>query len=587
MALPKSAPTPVSIPDRDATVNSLVQTAGAQGINVQQTDPRLEYVSGGFSVPTWMWLAQLPTPDDDLDNLIGNDVYGRMAADEQIFSSTMTLVMMTLRRKLTLRPAYADPERDPDDFDNGIQVRDFCRRALDNLGKRHTTIDDVLAQMLWAAMRFGNNMAEITYERGTGEDANRYYFAKIKPKSRHNTFFVVDVFFNFLGFAVYTGPYEQWLAELTRLVESTDGKNTLVTTETLLNAPAKQIVDPGAGKPKMATTPPIMPIPAIWNFVSREKFAVLTLLDEFADPRGRSWWRSIYNQWYLKMHRLEQANLYGRRFGLPIPIGIASPTAPDQYPFNPDGTVNTSAPKITASQALLQVLQFMQAGNAVAAPAGTIITLSQNVNDGGYLAGSIEQHDAAIIKGITFQKLATSASPHQAKAAGTVHENVLNTPVHYLKEKICRMVKYDILAPLVELNFGPEFRKYIPEPDLGKIDNDDLVPLLVGIGQFMANGGGHYSMLPELQNYLGLPECDIRQWMEDIKAEKALLVATGTPDPAGDGSQPGGAGGGLDQDVKNRIGRNAGERVSKKVMGRDGAGFSRQTEAVPVNEVEA
>lgn len=479
-----------------------------------------EYVTGGNS-GGWNWLQTLPTPDDDLENLIGNDVYTRMGNDEQIQASTMLLIMMALRRPMTFDPAFADLDENDADFLKGLEVRDAFQRAIDNLGRHRSSLFKFHFEMLYNAMRFGAGVAEKTYERGTGEDANREVFKYLKVKRRETVPFVVDYFFNHLGFAVYNGPYLGWLGEMKRVLTNSEG-GTMAGSDTM------------AQKTKVKQGEEEKEVP-LWEFIPREKFAVLSLLTENNDPRGRSWWRCIYNAWFQKMNRLRQLNLYMERFGLPIPIGTVSDSATDQYPLNGVGEEDKTRDKVSPQVGLLQALVNMRSGDALALPHGTEVELIQNTNDGGSLMNSLHYHDSQMVKGITFQKLATSPDAHQAKASGEVHQDVLNTPVHYLKNEVVEMDMQDLVIPWVEVNYGPGSRKYAPRPNLGRTDPEDLARLLTALGTAFEKGGLHWSMLPEIWADWGLPRVDVKAWMEEMRTARAgnsEVVPTGNQLPA-------------------------------------------------------
>jgi hypothetical protein len=511
---------PTNLEPPIVSLQEIQQMAGALGYNVRPANNLSEYVTGGSNNRSWTWLESLPTPDDDLDNLIGNDVYTRMGNDEQVQSSTMLLIMMALRRPLTLDPAFADRDESDEDFKMGLEVRDFCQRALDNLGKHRGSLFRFHFEMLYNAMRFGNSVAEITYERGSGEDANKLVFKCIKVKQRHALAFVVDYFWNHLGFTAYRGPYTGWLGEMKRVLQVATG-STMVGSEEL-NA-KKAPVNDGENKEKA---------PPLWEFLPRDKFAVLSLLTENNDPRGRSWWRCTYNAWQQKMRRLKQLDSFARRFGEPIVVGEVAPNASDQHPLDGNGNEDRTQPKVAPQFALLQALIQMKAGDALAVAEGTKVHVIENGNDGGVLMNSIHFHDSQIVKGITFQKLATSPDAHQAKNAGEVHQDVLNSPVHYLKNELVTMDLNDLLIPLVIRNYGPTARKYVPKPNLGRTDPEDLANLLIALGTAFEKGGLHWSMLPEIWADWGLPRVNIEEWMADMKAKRGGAPSDADSDPA-------------------------------------------------------
>jgi len=510
---------------------------------IAPTSPYREYVCGGGDrTPVSQWFQQLPAPDDDLDNLVGNDVYTRMGNDEQITASTFLLIMMTLRREMTLDPAFADADKGSEDFKKATEIRDFCQRALDNLENHYGSCYRMLWEMLYNAMRFGHAVAEITYEFGADEDSDKLLFKYIKVKPRQSTAFVVDRHFNVLGLATYTGPLEGWLGAMTDAVKTSH----FIPTSAL-----------GTG----------------WTMLDREKFAVLSLLTENNDPRGKSWWRSIYNAWYQKMRRLRQLDLYAQRFGLPVPLGVVGEHAQAQHPLDDNGRPDTTKPKVTPEEALLSALTGFQAGDALSVPFGTEVELNQNTGDGGSLMLSLQYHDSQIVKGITFQKLATSPDAHQAKASAGVHQDVLNSPPYYLKAQETNCVRMQMLWPLVKANFGAGARKYLPKPNLGKIDPEDLATLLTALGNALRSGGVHRSMLPEIWQDWGLPAVDMDQWLADLELERDIIGQMTAP-ATGKDAQPGQTQG--DKYVAQETGKRGSRNIGSKISGRHGTGFSEE-----------
>ena len=492
------------------------------------------------------YLERLPHDSDDLETLIGNDVYTRMGNDEQIDSSTMLLVMMTLRRPMLLDPAFADADTGDAEFQKGLEIRDFCNRALANLGRHGGSSFRFLFEITRGAMQYGNATAEKVYELGEGQDAARFVFQSLKVKPRTSTAFIVDRCFNLKGYGFYSGDYAGWQGAQTAALTG-DG----VTGYSVVAASAL------GG--------------ALWQFLPREKCVTLTLLGRDNDPRGRSWWRSSYNAWQQKMQRLKQLDRYNKRFGEPFVFGTTSGEAADQFQTDSAGQEDRTKPKVSPEAQLLRVLIQLMAGQAIAGPHGTDVKIVQNTGDGGSLMQSIHYHDTQIVKGITFQKLATSPDKSQAKAAGQVHQDVLNSPVHYLKHELTEMVYNQVLCPLVELNYGPGMMQYVPKPNLGRIDPEDLASLLTALGAALANGGLHYSMLPELWAELGLPAADIETWMREIREERAMVTATGVQSTSAT-ALPG-------QTVANEyanaeVSRQLTRAAATKVKGRQGAGFS-------------
>lgn len=468
-------------------------------------DPTLDYISGPGLNTISPYLMQLPLPDDDLDGLLGCDTYRRIGFDPQVASSEMLLETMVLRSGAELIGDVQDDRDGAGKFADSERYLAFCQDAVDNMERRHGSLYKSLFEQLRNAIAYGHSLSEPTLEWGEGKYAEKKLLRSIKAKDRRSYAFVIDAYWNLVGVATYVGPYQEWINEMSSLIQ----EGPFIPSEALQPTQNKD------GEWLWG-----------WELIERDKIWVTTLLGENNDPRGRSWRRAIYNNWYAKMKLLGYLDAYAMRFGIPWAFGTTAQGQPDQAPPDPiTGKPDLTKPTVSAQTAMLATVQGMMGGSSAALPFGASITITQPTNDGGSLLAMMNYHDSAINQGITGQSLANKTAPHQAKAAGEVHQDSLNNPIFYLKEMLESSFRSDVLMPLIEKNFGKAAVKYTPHLNLGKITPEDFARYLEAMGKANSYGMLDDSMLPGLWDWFGFPKVDKKAWWARIKANAALLDA--------------------------------------------------------------
>lgn len=432
-----------------------------------------EYVAAG-SFTWWANYAKsLPHFADDLSADFGYQIYDSMRKDGVVSAALTILKASILEDSVNVAPSMLD-ETDPS-HDQAVAISTFCDHCLSNLD---IPITDVLWDML-DALVYGSCVAEQVYALRTVDGAQRLALTALKVKPVSSTAFVVDAFNNVLG-----------------LLGVVPGVGVNVLQETFMQDLSK-----------------------IPNLVPREKFAILTFRPKHGDPRGTSILRPAYQAWWQKMQLWPEYLKYLTQFASPIPVGT---TAPNAIPtFDP-----TSGVMLTPEQAQLAALQGIRNGAAISQPAGSVVTLHYSPGGGEAFINAMDMYDRQMTVSILCQTLATGEGRHNARAAASVHQDVLDTLVKQLKQFVVRMIQRDILTPLVRYNFGDvAAATMIPGVSLGETESADqskMIEALSKVDGFRVLA----SQLQGIYELVGLPEADPEEITQVQAAVEADMQAT-------------------------------------------------------------
>lgn len=357
----------------------------------------------------------------------------------------------------------------PHDNDPDGAIAAFCRRALEQLT---IPIGAVLWDML-DALAYGSRVAELMYGDGDGEDAGRVTLFALKPKARHTVAFVVDDFLNVLGMQAMPGVWRS-----TR----PDG------------------------------TDPQQPLP-------RSKFAILTWWPRNSDPRGTSVLRRAYNAWWLKTQAWPEYLKYLVQFGTPSLVGKAK--------------VGTNADGVSFKQLLFEALLAYQNGTALVVELGEEIEALSGATgaQNDVFPTAVDLFDRQITRAILLQTRATMEAEHGSRADSSTGKDVLDMIVAQGKQALGQMLVDDVLAPLVELNFGPAALQTLPTLALGQTEQEDVIPLMNAVAQLERAGYIQPSQYPAIDARLGLPPRTPEE--QQRQAERAAVPPVQAPPPPG------------------------------------------------------
>ena len=369
-------------------------------ITAVKVDPAREYVAGSSA---WLLyrdgVQALPTPVDSVEAELGDQSYTRMLTDAQVAANLNLLIASVLDGDLLFEPA-ALADDDPA-LALAEEIAAYARRMLEDLDP---SIDDVLWDLCESALAYGLKVAEITWELATvGADAGRYILSSLKPRPRDRFALVVDRYMNVLGI--------------------------------LAAAPGQALAYRGPLRENQRA-----------EVLPRSKFAALAFHPRDGDPRGRTILRAAYNPWWLKTQGWPEYLKYMMQFGTPSIIGETAPEA-----------TGDPATGMSAEDLLLSKLLAFQNGTAIAVPPGTRITTligaSAAGNDVFPLAA--ELFDSQITKAMLGVTRATQEAQYGSKADSGTAKSMLDGIVRQLRTTLVRMLRRDVLLPLVEVNFGP------------------------------------------------------------------------------------------------------------------------------------
>jgi len=457
---------------------TIAPTAGT--IYTAKASATQEYVAGSVSQAYNGFLRSLSFAIDDVESDFGSDLYSRMQFDPRIKGNLRLIKSAILSEELSLVPAVNDQSEDG--FGQAQDILAFCDRVLANL---ETPLEDVLRDML-DAVALGNQVAEQVYDQPTrGVDRGKLVLTKLKVKPRGTTAFVVDAFRNVVGLLGYI---------------------------------------PGVGFP--VTTGGMIDPAHQANFLPREKFAVLTWEPKDGDPRGTSSLRPAYWAWQSKVQVMGAYLSYLAKFASPSVWATVGPESASSTMIATDGTLSDVSPV----QALYAQLLNFQNGSALALANGSAVGTVNVQGDGSAFLKAFDWFDAQITYGMLSQTLATGEGKHESRAAAAVHQDVLSLLIREGKNAVCRMVRRDILMPLVQYNFGEDAVPLTPKASLGEVETKDVATLITALataGYVIAN-----SQLSEIDALLGLAqrsEEDIVQ--AQITTESGSTDGTAPPTP--------------------------------------------------------
>ena len=443
-------------------------------------EPAREYVAGGASWWARTRTQSLPWPFDDLTEDFGDDIYDRMYLDPQAAAVLNVLRAGAIEEGVNLTPPEAVAAADADGHDLAIEIRDFCRSVLNDL---ETPLDDVLWDML-AALRSGSRVAEQVYS-----DAQlargRLVLRALKVKPQRATAFVVDAFMNVVGLQVLQ--------------------------------PALPAAVGGVAQPRNPV-------------VDRSKFAVYTFRPENGDPRGRSIYRPAYPPWWAKMQVWPEFLKYLARFASPSIYATTGEKAQEVVIKNPDGTITRKSPV----EFLFETLLAFQNGTVAAFPYGTLLEVLEATGDGAPFLNAFGRCDQQITIAVLHQTRATLEAKYGSRADSESGQDTLDTIVRQIKRSLCRMLRTDVLRPMVAYTYGEDAAQALtPVASLGSVERRDVAKMAVAIAALAKQGLIFPSQLPGIYAQLNLPAPVVGE--QPVGAPAPAASAAPVDDTAPDG----------------------------------------------------
>lgn len=395
-----------------------------------QANPAPPDLTKEYVVGTGFWSARVRQVlsnffHDDLETLIGCDVYERMARDPVVSKNLQFQKLSVTSEGVQLHPAVND--KDPQ-FDLANEIRDFHQRSIDGL---HRPITQIIGEML-VALKRGHSVAEITYNEpvATGLDAYKLTLKSIKVKPRNTTAFVIDPYRNILG--------------LTAWMYGTQGA-----------VPSFQMI---AGQ----------------NIIPLEKFAVLAFETEDEDPRGINPLRPAYNFWQAKC-LVPGLNLkWLEKSGLPSTVGFTAPNAGYEQDPETTGAVDASGNAVvkSAQEAMADTLAKLESGSSAAFPNGASVQSIEVAGRGEQFTRCYLDFDTQIDYALSLQSGATKDSKSGSYASKRIFKDVLDILIWSRKHTVAQVLQ-GVLKNGTRYNFGDENAHLTPIVMIGDEEGRD------------------------------------------------------------------------------------------------------------------
>lgn len=302
------------------------------------------------------------------------------------------------------------------------QISEFCTRAVEGM---ETDPVELFEQML-EARRYGNRVAEVTYEPQLDGANSKLVLKNIKVKSRGAVQFVLDAFNNLLGFT--TG------FSIDRSLK-----------------PDEQILP-------------------------RVKFFLFTYRKTNEDPRGQQGFRSLLCAWRQKIEAWPILQRYMKLFAVPGLVAKPSPTSQNEVlkdPLTGEPVKDTQGNVITLTpqQALRNALLHWENSTVVVVAPGAEVEPIQATGEGQLFVNHFRLINSELTRGQLRVTRATSEAVHGSKADSETAVDMMSTLVLYLKHRLAAAFRRDVLFVLTWLNFGEKAAKlYTPFFQFGDDD---------------------------------------------------------------------------------------------------------------------
>lgn len=535
----------------DATGKRPLKRVG-RPLNEDRTDMTNEYTVGDTAsrysgINTGAQLERLLGAVDDMDVTLGWQAKDQMDNDAFCAAALDTLILGATARGMEVDPASKALYLDVDDEAKANEVAAFIRRCLMYLRGTHRDINLTAFQLARQACKIGHSKAEIVKDlRRGGRDDMKRVITRIKSKSRYNSSFVVDRQNNIVGIAGFTGNYDQ------------NYQNPY-----------------GISGMSSAGYIQASQLSFGWKLIDRAKWLVITCRPPADDsPLGTSLYRRAYS--YCRMKRDTWAMYLKSLDNTAQPFGVAEMPeamyAQDVYPLDSrTGLPLTTATKVPAAYGISQAIKIgRQAGHAVV-PHGTKYTTHYTAQSGDPFSVARGIFNSEITQAILLQALATTESRHMARAAGQVHQDVLDIAMRHFRRMICDAITRDVFTELVTDNFTQDYWHLIPNATMGDVELNDVAAWADALSKMATAGLLYPQQFPHIWALLGLPQIDLDDLFAQVAQDQALIAAINEGDPA--------AGDPAVQDTTNQTTANAGTKVPGSVKAAQKAVAPKSTQA--------
>lgn len=464
-----------------------------ENLKYGNADPQDEYTAAaGGSTSSYTQLGSASQMEklygnvDDIDIRIGWDAKEQMDNDSHCGAALDTIVLGALARPVEVEPAHKNLYSSEADDGRAIETAEFLRRCLKYL--QHSQRDLALTAFSLGRnmLKIGHSKAEIVkaVHRGPTDD-RKLVISRIKQKSRANSCFVVDRQNNLLGIAAYTGDYARY--------------------------------DDPYAQTNLSGYMPAALLGAGWKLLPRDKWLVMTNRPgEDDSPLGTSAYRRAYvyyrmkrDVWAFYLKALDYTAMPFTHIDLPANVQ-------KMYLPKTDGTPDTAAGKVDAAYAMYEWAKLARQAGILVTPNDTDVKYLHAAQSGDPFAAAISTFNSEITMAILMQLLATGESRHMARAAGQVHQDILDLAMRYVRRQIADALTRDIATTLIRDNFPVRYHHLVPQFSFGEVELNDFAAWAEAFSKLAVAGLLHPSQFSAIWSVLGLPQADLKELYHDL-----------------------------------------------------------------------
>lgn len=532
---------------------SLSPILNAQGLPIRRGRPRnedrisygREYTAGGTSsafasVNTSAQLERLHGNVDDMDLTLGWKEKDQMDNDPQCSAALDTLALGATARGIEVEPAKKALYTSDDDEAKANEIAEFIRRCLIYLSQTHRDLRLTAFQLGRNALKVGHSKSEQVRDlKHGGPDDMKEVPVRIKSKNRYNSCFVIDKQGNTVGIAGFTGDYGQWLNpyDTARL-------------NGYLNA---SLLGPG------------------WTLLPRDKWCVITNRPPEDDsPLGQSLYRRVHKPYRSKLDAYVMYLTALDNTASPFTV-VTLPTheyGQATYPLDDDGAPDTTADKVPMAEVIYDAVEKGRRAGTSVLPYSADAKYLHAAQSGDPFLSAMGFFNGEITQGILLQALATGTDKHMARAAGQVHQDILDLAMRHVRAMIADALTRDCFAVWTRANFPERYWHLAPSCSFGQVELNDFASWATAVKALAESGILVPSQFPHIWEMLGLPQGDLDELYSMLDTDEAINAALREPEVKPDGST-----GPSQQEryVVQEYGKNLTRKLGRKRAGRQGA----------------
>ena len=252
------------------------------------------------------------------------------------------------------------------------------------------------------------------------------------------------------------------------------------------------------------------------EILDRRKFIVLTLNKQDEDPRGKSFYRPVFNWYNLKTQMPAEMLRYVIEETVPKAVLTMPPEQkPFEYVLNDDGEIVYNDPEtrlspkfVPAVQSYKAQLEGFKSGSGAIIPDGAKLepfSKRSSAGDANVFNNLLAVIEKQMEDAMLLQSLAQSEGQHQARSASQTHKELLEAMAFWIRWIIAVMTINDICKNSVLWNYGPEYVKYLPFISLGDFVRRDWARDLEVLAKAYFQGFLDDQQRAELMAWLNLP----------------------------------------------------------------------------------